>query len=45
LEATVRSFNKPLLLATGFLTSLIMGDGFFVIRFWFLDQTPSKKPL
>jgi hypothetical protein len=44
-EATVRSFNKPLLLGTGFLTSLIMSGGFFVNLFWLLDQKPSKKPL
>ena len=44
-EATVRSFNKPLLLGTGFLTSFIMSGGFFVIFFWLLDQKLSKKPL
>ena len=44
-ETTVRSFNKPLLLGTGFLTSLIMSGGLFVILFWLLDQKLSKKPL
>jgi hypothetical protein len=33
------------LLGTGFLTSVKMSGGFFVILFWLLGQKASKKPL
>jgi hypothetical protein len=33
------------LLGTGYLTSVKMSGGFFVLFFWLLGQKASKKPL